>query len=241
GGDKNVKYLHFPEEKNPFLGYRSLRYCLQDKKLFITQLRALLRTTIYGKLCILFPMIATLGELRLAKKILSEVEFDLVSKGVTVKPYQIGMMVEIPSVAVLVDKFAKEVDFFSIGTNDLIQYMFSADRMNPNVAYLYQPYHPALHRLIKNVIEAAHAEKKWVGLCGEIASDPYASLLLVGLGIDELSMTSSSILEIKKNLSKSNYNDLTILANSIIQDEETNSGVLEKLQNYFETSISDSL
>jgi phosphotransferase system enzyme I (PtsI) len=113
--------------------------------------------------------------------------------------------------------------------------------MNPNVAYLYQPYHPALHRLIKNVIEAAHAEKKWVGLCGEIASDPYASLLLVGLGIDELSMTSSSILEIKNYLSKSDYNDLTVLANSIIQDEETNQGVLEKLQNYFKTSISDSL
>ena len=175
GGDKELPYLHLPKEMNPFLGYRAVRLCLDDTDLFRTQLRALLRASAYGKLRIMFPMIATLNEFRAAKALLLEEKAKLVSEGVTVSDeIEVGMMVEIPSAAVLADQFAKEVDFFSIGTNDLIQYTMAADRMNEKVSYLYQPYNPSILRLVKMVIDAAHKEGKWTGMCGEMAGDQTA-------------------------------------------------------------------
>jgi phosphotransferase system enzyme I (PtsI) len=202
GGDKQLPYLKQEPELNPFLGHRALRLCLEKTDLFKTQLRALLRAGVHGNLHIMFPMVATLDELRQAKNLVQECISELMDEGI---PYaedvKIGIMVEIPSVAVLADQFAKEVDFFSIGTNDLIQYTFAAGRMNDKVAYLYQPYHPALLRLIKGVIDAAHANGIWAGMCGEVAGDPLAAPILLGLGLDEFSMSAASILQMRERFS----------------------------------------
>jgi phosphotransferase system enzyme I (PtsI) len=195
GGDKELPYLNLPKEMNPFLGFRAIRLCLEEQDIFRTQLRALLRASSYGNLKIMFPMIATVSEFREAKAILLEEKEKLVANGVQVSDsIEIGIMVEIPSTAVMADLFAKEVDFFSIGTNDLIQYTMAADRMNERVSYLYQPYSPAILRLVSMVIEAAHKEGKWAGMCGEMAGDPIAIPLLLGLGLDEFSMSATSIL-----------------------------------------------
>ncbi|UAL53963.1 MULTISPECIES: phosphoenolpyruvate--protein phosphotransferase [Metabacillus] len=206
GGDKELPYLNLPKEMNPFLGFRAIRLCLEEQEIFRTQLRALLRASTFGNLKIMFPMIAVVDEFRQAKAILLEEKQKLVNEGVQVSDnIEIGMMVEIPSTAVLADQFAKDVDFFSIGTNDLIQYTMAADRMNERVSYLYQPYNPAILRLVTLVIEAAHKEGKWVGMCGEMAGDPLAIPVLLGLGLDEFSMSATSILPARsliKNLSK---------------------------------------
>ncbi|WP_066192453.1 MULTISPECIES: phosphoenolpyruvate--protein phosphotransferase [Gracilibacillus] len=206
GGDKELSYLKLPEEMNPFLGYRAIRLCLDRDDIFRTQLRALLRASVYGNLKIMFPMIATLDEFRQAKAILLEEKDKLTEEGIDVSDdIEIGIMVEIPSTAVIARQFAKEVDFFSIGTNDLIQYTLAADRMNERVSYLYQPYHPAILNLVHNVIEAAHAEGKWAGMCGEMAGDSIAIPILLGLGLDEFSMSATSILPARtqiKDLSK---------------------------------------
>lgn len=206
GGDKELPYLNLPKEMNPFLGFRAIRLCLEEQDIFRTQLRALLRSSSYGNLKIMFPMIATVSEFREAKAILLEEKEKLVANGVEISDsIEIGMMVEIPSTAVMADQFAKEVDFFSIGTNDLIQYTMAADRMNEQVSYLYQPYNPAILRLISLVIDAAHKEGKWAGMCGEMAGDPIAIPLLLGLGLDEFSMSATSILPARtqiKELSK---------------------------------------
>lgn len=195
GGDKELSYLDLPKEMNPFLGVRAIRLSLKHKDIFKTQLRALLRASVYGNLKIMFPMIATLEEFREAKSILLKEKEQLVAAGIDVSDdIEIGIMVEIPSTAVIAKQFAKEVDFFSIGTNDLIQYTMAADRMNENVSYLYQPYHPAILNLVSNVIDAAHAEGKWAGMCGEMAGDPIAIPILLGLGLDEFSMSATSIL-----------------------------------------------
>lgn len=203
GGDKHLPYLDLPEEMNPFLGFRAIRLCLDNQELFRTQLRALLRASVHGNLKIMFPMIATLEEFRQAKAILEEEKQSLQDKGfVFTQPFEVGIMVEIPAAAMIADIFANEVDFFSIGTNDLIQYTLAADRMNERVAYLYQPYHPAVLRLIRQVIEAAHAKGKWVGMCGEMAGDLVAIPILLGMGLDEFSMSASSILPARQLISR---------------------------------------
>ncbi len=195
GGDKELPYLQFPEEMNPFLGYRAIRMCLDRDDIFRTQLRALLRASVYGNLKIMFPMIATLQEFRAAKKMLEEEKAKLIAEGIEVNDnIEVGIMVEIPSTAMMADTFAKEVDFFSIGTNDLIQYTMACDRMSEKISYLYQPYNPAILRMVKNVVDAANKEGKWAGMCGEMASDPVAIVMLLGIGLHEFSMSASAIL-----------------------------------------------
>lgn len=209
GGDKELPYLDLPKEMNPFLGYRAIRLCLESQDLFRTQLRSLLRASVYGNLKIMFPMIATVDEFRQAKAILLEEKEQLESEGVTVSNnIEVGMMVEIPASAILADLFAKEVDFFSIGTNDLIQYTLAADRMNERVSYLYQPYNPAILRLVRMVIQAAHKEGKWVGMCGEMAGDDIAIPILLGLGLDEFSMSATSILKARSQIRKLSKEDI---------------------------------
>lgn len=203
GGDKELSYLDLPKELNPFLGLRAIRLCLEMPDMFRTQLRALLRASVHGNLKIMFPMIATLEEFRSAKALLQEEQEKLAAEGIPFSDsIEVGIMVEIPSTAVMADTFAKEVDFFSIGTNDLIQYTLAADRMNENVSYLYQPYNPAILRLVKMVIDAAHKEGKWAGMCGEMAGDEIAIPILLGLGLDEFSMSASSILKAREQISK---------------------------------------
>ena len=213
GGDKELPYLNLPKEMNPFLGFRAIRLCLEDQDLFRTQLRALLRASVYGNLKIMFPMIATINEFREAKAILEEEKEKLIQNGTKVSDsIEVGIMVEIPSTAVMADQFAKEVDFFSIGTNDLIQYTLAADRMNERISYLYQPYNPAILRLVKMVIDAAHKEGKWAGMCGEMAGDETAIPLLLGLGLDEFSMSATSILKARSLIKKLNRSEMEQLA-----------------------------
>lgn len=201
GGDKELSYLNLPEEMNPFLGYRAIRLCLAQQDIFRPQLRALLRASVYGKLNIMFPMVATINEFREAKAILLEEKENLKNEGHDISDdIELGIMVEIPATAALADVFAKEVDFFSIGTNDLIQYTLAADRMSERVSYLYQPYNPSILRLVKQVIEASHKEGKWTGMCGEMAGDETAIPLLLGLGLDEFSMSATSILKARSTL-----------------------------------------
>lgn len=201
GGDKELPYMDLPKESNPFLGQRALRLCLERDDLFRTQLRALLRASRYGNLKIMFPMIAVRDELFEAKRMLEEEKQSLLAEGVEVSDtIEVGMMIEVPSAAVSADLFAPHVDFFSIGTNDLIQYTMAADRMNETVAYLYQPCHPSILRLIRFVIEAARQEGKWVGLCGEMAGDLASAPLLLGLGLHEFSMSAGSILQAREQL-----------------------------------------
>lgn len=222
GGDKELPYLQLPKELNPFLGFRAIRLCLEEQDIFRTQLRALLRASSYGNLKIMFPMIATLDEFREAKAILEDEKQKLIAAGQTVSDrIELGIMVEIPSTAVLADQFAKEVDFFSIGTNDLIQYTMAADRMNQRVSYLYQPYSPSILRLVKMVIDAAHAEGKWAGMCGEMAGDETAIPLLLGLGLDEFSMSATSILKARSQIKKLTKSEMESLANQVLNMQTT--------------------
>ena len=219
GGDKELPYLPLPHEMNPFLGYRAIRISLNEPEMFRTQLRALLRASVYGKLRIMFPMIATLNDFRGAKALLLEEKAKLVAEGVAVSDdVQVGIMIEIPAAAVLAHQFAKEVDFFSIGTNDLIQYTMAADRMNERVSYLYQPYNPSILTLIKHVIDSAHKEGKWAGMCGEMAGDQTAVPLLVGLGLDEFSMSASSVLKTRSLISKLTLEEMKALADKAINE-----------------------
>ncbi|AFT81206.1 phosphoenolpyruvate--protein phosphotransferase [Leuconostoc carnosum] len=225
GGDKHLDYWKLPEEENPFLGYRAIRISLDQTDIFRTQLRALIRASAFGDLWIMFPMIATLAEFRDAKKIYLDERAKLEAAGVVMGDIKLGIMIEIPAAAVLADKFAKEVDFFSIGTNDLIAYTMAADRGNDRVAYLYQPYNPSILRLINNVIKAAHDEGKFVAMCGEMAGDPIAVPLLVGMGLDEFSMSAPSILQTRSLMKKLNTADMKLLAEKAL-DAETNDEVI---------------
>jgi phosphotransferase system enzyme I (PtsI) len=222
GGDKELPYLDLPKEMNPFLGFRAIRLCLEEQNIFRTQLRALLRASNFGNLKIMFPMIATLDEFRAAKTILEEEKQKLISEGQSVaEGIEIGIMVEIPSTAVLADQFAKEVDFFSIGTNDLIQYTMAADRMNQRVSYLYQPYSPSILRLVKMVIDASHAEGKWTGMCGEMAGDETAIPILIGLGLDEFSMSATSILKARSQIRNLKKSAMEKLAQEVLNMQTT--------------------
>ncbi|MBT2644823.1 phosphoenolpyruvate--protein phosphotransferase [Bacillus sp. ISL-41] len=222
GGDKELPYLNLPKEMNPFLGFRAIRLCLEEVDIFRTQLRALLRASVHGNLKVMFPMIATLNEFREAKAMLEEEKAKLIQEGIEVADHiELGIMVEIPSTAVLADQFAKEVDFFSIGTNDLIQYTMAADRMNQQVSYLYQPYNPSILRLVKMVIDAAHKEGKWAGMCGEMAGDETAIPILLGLGLDEFSMSASSILKARSLIRNLNRADMEKLASNVLNMSTT--------------------
>ncbi|EUL11309.1 phosphoenolpyruvate-protein phosphotransferase [Staphylococcus aureus M0459] len=232
GGDKELSYLNLLEEMNPFLGYRAIRLCLAQQDIFRPQLRALLRASVYGKLNIMFPMVATINEFREAKAILLEEKENLKNEGHDISDdIELGIMVEIPATAALADVFAKEVDFFSIGTNDLIQYTLAADRMSERVSYLYQPYNPSILRLVKQVIEASHKEGKWTGMCGEMAGDETAIPLLLGLGLDEFSMSATSILKARRQINGLSKNEMTELANRAV-DCATQEEVIELVNNY---------
>lgn len=232
GGDKELSYLNLPEEMNPFLGYRAIRLCLAQQDIFRPQLRALLRASVYGKLNIMFPMVATINEFREAKAILLEEKENLKNEGHDISDdIELGIMVEIPATAALADVFAKEVDFFSIGTNDLIQYTLAVDRMSERVSYLYQPYNPSILRLVKQVIEASHKEGKWTGMCGEMAGDETAIPLLLGLGLDEFSMSATSILKARRQINGLSKNEMTELANRAV-DCATQEEVIELVNNY---------
>ena len=199
GGDKQLPYLVMPNEMNPFLGYRAIRLCLDSTDIFKIQLRALLRASVYGNLKVMFPMVSSLDEFKKSKEIVEECTKELKAEGKEVSDsIEWGIMVEIPAAAVMADELAKHVDFFSIGTNDLIQYTLAADRMSEKVSYLYDPMHPAVLRLIKMTIDGAHSQGKWVGMCGEMAGDETAIPTLVEYGLDEFSMSASSMLRAKQ-------------------------------------------
>ena len=228
--DKHLSYYEFPQEMNPFLGYRAIRLCLKETDIFKTQLRALCRASVYGRLCIMFPMIATVKEFRDAKAIFEEVKAELVAEGVAVSDsIEVGMMVEIPAAAVLADQFAKYADFFSIGTNDLIQYSMAADRMSEHVSYLYQPYNPSVLRLVANTIKGAHEHGKWVGMCGAMAGEPHAVPILLGLGLDEFSMSATQILKARKVVKSLSYEEMQGLAQECL-NKDTADEVLETVK-----------
>ena len=258
GGDKELPYFDLPKEMNPFLGFRALRISISEtgNAMFRTQIRALLRASVHGQLRIMFPMVALLKEFRAAKAIFDEEKANLKAEGVAVADdiqvgilmeekeklisegievsdtLQVGIMIEIPAAAMLADQFAKEVDFFSIGTNDLIQYTMAADRMNEQVSYLYQPYNPSILRLINNVIKAAHAEGKWAGMCGEMAGDQKAVPLLVGMGLDEFSMSATSILRTRSLMKKLDTAKMQEYANRALTECSTMEEVLELSKEY---------
>ena len=230
GGDKKLSYYTFPEEMNPFLGYRAIRLCLNEQEIFRTQLRALCRASVYGQLCIMFPMIATVKEFRDAKAIFEDVKAELIAEGVAVSDsIQVGMMVEIPAAAVLADEFSKYADFFSIGTNDLIQYSMAADRMSESVSYLYQPYNPSILRLVNMTIQGAHKNGKWCGMCGAMAGEPYAVPILLGLGLDEFSMSATQILKARKVVTGLSYEEMQGLAQECLS-KDTMDEVLETVK-----------
>jgi len=218
GGDKNIPYLNLEKEDNPFLGYRAIRLCLGNPEMFKIQLRAILRASSYGNLAIMFPMISTIDELRSAKSILEECKKELDKQNMNYnKEIKVGMMIEIPAAAIMADVFAKECDFFSIGTNDLIQYTMAAERGNPQIANLYTKNHPAVIKLIKNTIDAAHANGIFCGMCGEAASNFQYIPLLIGMGLDEFSMNSSAILQAKKTITELHKKECEKLVEEILQ------------------------
>jgi len=208
GGDKGLPYIDFPEELNPFLGWRAIRLCLDRTDILKTQLRAILRASHYGKLMIMYPMITSISEIKKANSVLKEAKEELQAESL---PFDenilVGIMVETPAAAIIADKLIQEVDYFSIGTNDLTQYTLAVDRGNEKISQMYQPLHPAVLRLVKYAIDTSHADGKWTGICGELAGDEKATLLLLGLGLDEFSMSAAAIPRIKKIIRSSSYEE----------------------------------
>ena len=218
GGDKDISYLNLEREDNPFLGYRAIRLCLGKPEMFKIQLRAILRASTYGNLAIMFPMISTIDELRSAKCVLEECKKELEEQNIRYnKNTKVGMMIEIPAAAIMAEIFAKECDFFSIGTNDLIQYTMAAERGNTKIANLYTKNHPAVIRLIKQTIDAAHNNGIFCGMCGEAASNFQYIPLLIGMGLNEFSMNSSAILQAKKTITELNKKDCEKLVEEVVQ------------------------
>lgn len=220
GGDKQAECLPLPEEENPFLGWRAIRICLSMPTLFKTQLRAILRASAFGHIRVIFPMISGIAELRAAKSMLADAQKDLDKEGVAYDHgIGVGVMIEVPSAAIIADLLIREADFFSIGTNDLIQYTLAADRLNEKIAYLYEPQHPAILRMVKFVADAAHRAGKWVGVCGEMAGDEDMAAILVGLGVDELSMSAASIPSVKGAICHMTFDDASETAKEHLQIE----------------------
>jgi phosphotransferase system enzyme I (PtsI) len=230
GGDKPLPYLKQKPEANPFLGARAIRQSLAHQNIFRSQLRALLRASAFGNLRIMFPMIATLDELRQAKAIYDDERTKLTAAKVPMGKVKVGMMVEVPAAAMLADRFAQEVDFMSIGTNDLIGYTMAADRTNQDVGYLYQPYHPAILRLVDRIITAGHAAGIPVAMCGEMAGDPIAVPLLLGMGLDEFSMGAGSILRTRQLISQLNAKELQSLVETVLNSASTSQEVVTMVQ-----------
>ena len=237
GGDKDLKYMKLPKEENPFLGYRAIRIYLDNVDLFKVQLRAILRASSYGNVAIMLPMISSIEELRKSKEIIEEVKQELKTKNIKFdENIEVGIMVEIPSSAVMADEFAKECDFFSIGTNDLIQYTIAVERGNEKLANLYSHFNPAVIRLIKSAIDGAHKNGILCGMCGEAAGDVKFIPLLVGLGLDEFSMNANKILKARKLIIDLNFEECKELANKVLKLEST-----EEVKRILDTICSDNL
>lgn len=217
GGDKQLPYLNIPKEENPFLGLRAIRYCLRHETVFITQIKALLRAGVHGNLRIMMPMISGVSEVRLAKQLIEIAKQALRDEGAHfTENYQLGIMIEIPAAAIMADLLAKEVDFFSIGTNDLIQYTVAVDRMNQDIAELYDPFHPAVLRLIHHVITSGKNAGIWVGMCGETAGNPDLIGLYLAMGLEEFSMNPSKVLKARKLISALSYKDLAPMVSTVL-------------------------
>ncbi|WP_373100257.1 MULTISPECIES: phosphoenolpyruvate-protein phosphotransferase PtsI [Pasteurellaceae] len=222
GGDKELPYLNLPKEMNPFLGWRAIRIAMDRREILHAQLRAVLRASAFGNLAVMFPMIISVEEIRELKSVIEQLKQQLRDEGKAFnEDIQIGVMVETPSAAVNAKFLAKEVDFFSIGTNDLTQYTLAVDRGNELISHLYNPMAPSVLNLIKQVIDASHAEGKWTGMCGELAGDERATLLLLGMGLDEFSMSAISVPRIKKLIRNVNYQDAKELADKALQQPTT--------------------
>ena len=239
GGDKFLSHLDLVEELNPVLGLRAIRLCLKEVHIFRTQLRALLRASAFGELKMLFPMISGMQEIYQIKDILNEIKHDLRSAGIPFNPgVQIGIMIEIPSAATIADLLAREVDFFSIGTNDLIQYTLAVDRVNERITYLYEPTHPAILQLIYHVVEVARDHALWTSVCGEMAGDPVLAPLLLGLGVDELSMSPHLLPLVKGMIRRMDYRHLERLAADALQSESA-SAIMEQCRQLAQSAASD--
>jgi phosphotransferase system enzyme I (PtsI) len=223
GSDKRLIQVNTESENNPFMGWRSIRLCLDRKDIFIEQLKALIEAGDKGNLKIMFPMISSIDELEKAKEIYNNCCEELKEEGFIIPRIELGTMIETPAAVMIIEELAKRVDFFSIGTNDLIQFTLAVDRSNGKIAYMYEPHHPAVLRSIKIVIDAAHKENIPVSVCGEMASDLYSSLLLIGLGVDELSMTSWSVMECKKVIRSINYDEIRQIATEALKFADSGS------------------
>ncbi len=224
GGDKEIPCINIGKEGNPFMGYRAIRVCLNDKEMFKAQLRAILRASAYGNVRIMYPMISSVDEVIIANTLLEKAKFELETEAVEFnKKIEVGIMIEIPSAAITADIIVKHVDFFSIGTNDLIQYTLAVDRTNEKVNYLYNGFNPAVLRLIQNVIDVSHRYGKFTGMCGELAGNPVATILLLGMGLDEFSMSSSSILKVKKIIASTNFSDAKQVRDEVLRLNDSSS------------------
>ncbi|MGB9803413.1 phosphoenolpyruvate--protein phosphotransferase [Desulfofundulus sp.] len=239
GGDKEVPFLARSGEQNPFLGLRAIRLCLRNQELFYTQLRAVLRAGVFGKAALMLPMVSDVMEVKQTREIIGRLREELASRGEkVVDEIPLGIMVETPAAAIMAEELAREVDFFSIGTNDLVQYVLAVDRLNEEVSYLYQPFHPAVLRLIQQVVRAAHRFHKWVGVCGEMAADPLAVPLLLGMGVDELSMSPGSIPVVKnliRQIRKSDASELSLEVTKLTTAGE----VVEKVRNFMRERVGE--
>lgn len=230
GGDKGLDYFNFPTEENPFLGYRAIRLCLDREDIFITQLRALVRASAFGNLQIMIPMVINISEFKRTLELIDEIKADFDKDGVDYnKDLQVGIMIETPASVMMADQFIKYVDFFSIGTNDLSQYLLAVDRGNENISDLYSNYNPAVLRAIKHVIDVSHKAGKWTGMCGQFASDTEATKLLLGLGLDEFSASSNKVAEIKDTVINASFEEEEKFAKSLL-DLETPEEVEERVK-----------